>query len=225
MPYPSPNTRTPSPSSPDLVLRVGFAGKRELDAAQSETVRNRLRDVFSVIGWGERTRPRVPSPAPSPETCACHPGRSPTEASPPGQSAAGARGRPPEHARARVLPPTSSSPMTSTTSPRTPSPPLPIKNQQSKILNRQSAPLPQVTCGFFLSPYPGTQTASVELVSNNSSPSAVVLLMHFGNSCLPNLHHPVPCHPALAWCSASASQGERNSATRNNASSPIRSIR
>lgn len=36
---------------PDLVLRVGFAGKRDLDAAQSETVRNRLLDVFSTIGW------------------------------------------------------------------------------------------------------------------------------------------------------------------------------
>lgn len=40
-----------SPLAPDLVLRVGFAGKRELDAAQSETVRNRLLDVFSVLGW------------------------------------------------------------------------------------------------------------------------------------------------------------------------------
>ncbi|MBC8126495.1 MAG: hypothetical protein H8M99_05040 [Gloeobacteraceae cyanobacterium ES-bin-144] len=37
--------------SPDLVLRVGFAGKRQLDAGQSETVAARLRDVFSVIGW------------------------------------------------------------------------------------------------------------------------------------------------------------------------------
>jgi hypothetical protein len=34
-----------------LVLRVGFAGKRQLDAAQTETVRTRLRDVFSVLGW------------------------------------------------------------------------------------------------------------------------------------------------------------------------------
>ena len=50
---PSPAAK-PSPSpplAPDLVLRVGFAGKRELDAAQSETVRHRLRDVFSTIGW------------------------------------------------------------------------------------------------------------------------------------------------------------------------------
>jgi hypothetical protein len=34
-----------------LVLRVGFTGKRQLDRAQSETVRNRLHNVFSVIGW------------------------------------------------------------------------------------------------------------------------------------------------------------------------------
>jgi hypothetical protein len=40
-----------SPLAPDLVLRVGFARKRELDAAQSATIRNRLLDVFSVIGW------------------------------------------------------------------------------------------------------------------------------------------------------------------------------
>lgn len=40
-----------SPLAPDLVLRVGFAGKRQLDRAQTETVRNRLLDVFSVIGW------------------------------------------------------------------------------------------------------------------------------------------------------------------------------
>jgi hypothetical protein len=37
--------------SPDLVLRVGFAGKRQLDLAQTAIVRNRLRDVFSIIGW------------------------------------------------------------------------------------------------------------------------------------------------------------------------------
>lgn len=47
----SPTRSSDSPLTPDLVLRVGFAGKRELDAAQSETVRKRLLDVFSVIGW------------------------------------------------------------------------------------------------------------------------------------------------------------------------------
>lgn len=40
-----------SPLSPDLVLRVGFAGKRRLDQAQTETVATCLRDVFGVIGW------------------------------------------------------------------------------------------------------------------------------------------------------------------------------
>ena len=40
-----------SPLAPDLVLRVGFAGERQLDATQTETVQKRLRDVFSVIGW------------------------------------------------------------------------------------------------------------------------------------------------------------------------------
>jgi hypothetical protein len=40
-----------SPLAPDLVLRVGFAGKRQLDPSQSETVAKRLLDVFSVIGW------------------------------------------------------------------------------------------------------------------------------------------------------------------------------
>ena len=39
------------PLAPDLVLRVGFAGKRQLDHAQTETVRTRLRDVLSTIGW------------------------------------------------------------------------------------------------------------------------------------------------------------------------------
>ncbi|MBC7979030.1 MAG: hypothetical protein H7Y36_00535 [Armatimonadetes bacterium] len=40
-----------SPLFPDLVLRVGFAGKRQLDAIQTETATTRLRDVFGVIGW------------------------------------------------------------------------------------------------------------------------------------------------------------------------------
>ena len=49
-------SRTPkqppgSPLAPDLVLRVGFAGKRQLDEAQTETITTRLRDVFGVIGW------------------------------------------------------------------------------------------------------------------------------------------------------------------------------
>ncbi|TAG06803.1 MAG: hypothetical protein EAZ42_12645, partial [Verrucomicrobia bacterium] len=42
---------TDSPLSPDLVLRVGFAGKRSLNRAQSETVRQRLNHIFSIIGW------------------------------------------------------------------------------------------------------------------------------------------------------------------------------
>lgn len=37
-----------SPLAPDLVLRVGFAGKRQLDQSQTENVRNRLR---TVICW------------------------------------------------------------------------------------------------------------------------------------------------------------------------------
>lgn len=47
VPKPSPN----SPLSPDLVLRVGFAGKRQLNIAQTETVQNCLRNIIGVIGW------------------------------------------------------------------------------------------------------------------------------------------------------------------------------
>ncbi len=36
---------------PDLVLRVGFAGKRALTEAQTQVVKHRLRDIFGVIGW------------------------------------------------------------------------------------------------------------------------------------------------------------------------------
>ena len=45
-----------SPSSrdsfrPDLALRVGFAGKRDLTEAQVTRVKQRLHDVFGIIGW------------------------------------------------------------------------------------------------------------------------------------------------------------------------------
>jgi hypothetical protein len=91
---------------------------------------------------GERTRPRVPSPAPSPETCACHPGRSPTEASPPGQSAAGTRGAL-RNTRGRVCSPLRRRPRWHLRQARGPDPFLfqsKINNRKSSIINPPGSP-------------------------------------------------------------------------------------